>query len=153
MTHFFHSYSFSKITWLSRMERPRMEKVLKIVSSPNIHRFRWYSWHIQIQMSPIFPKFSVQLKFWHFFFMNTSPICANFIFLKTFDPFQMSQIQSIMTMSSLLIKLKVEVESDLWVRNCPMALRSNSMTLRRSTSMASDTSSWPERSSSTVLYY
>ena len=56
----------------------------------------------------------------------------------------MTMIMMMMVMvmeSSLLIKLQVEVESDPWVRNCPMALRSISMTLRRSTSMASDTSS------------
>ena len=48
-----------------------------------VDTFKW----VQYSPSSVF--------YWNFgtFFMNTSPICANFIFLKTVDPFQMSQNQ------------------------------------------------------------
>ena len=49
---------------------------------------------------------------------------SNFIFPKTFKIFQISHIKQMMMMSSLLIKFQMEVESDPWVRACPMALRS-----------------------------
>ena len=42
----------------------------------------------------------------------------------------MSMMAMMMTMSSLLIKLQVEVESDPWVKSCLMALRSRTMKAR-----------------------
>ena len=49
---------------------------------------------------------------------------TNFIFPKTFKLFQISHIKQMMMMSSLLIKLRMEVESDPWMKSYPMALRS-----------------------------
>ena len=40
----------------------------------------------------------------------------------------MKMMTMMMTMSSLLIKFLVEVESDPWVKSCLMALRSRTMT-------------------------
>ena len=58
---------------------------------------------------------------------------SNFIFPKTFKLFQISHIKQMMMMSSLLIKLRIEVESDPWMKSYTMALWSRTMMVIRGT--------------------